>query len=368
MEGDIQEELRRNPYSYICNYYESIYPYIGKRVFQILSLVPISLVSPRIESELKTTNQKISLLWLSPPGSCKTVISSEFEKIAYNPLSTHKMTPARLAYEIKKRKDKKITLIVSDVSIMFSDEILTKILESVLEEGQISWDTMRTIKEENSKEREGVAYLAGTPSNISNQRIRDGIIGRTFPLIIYLGEKNHRNLLRILNERMGKKLKEEATKHIKEFYQELYSIQEGNHKEINPIQGHIFPDTIKKEAGKFIEDLPYLNAIFKQWGITGARTLEEFYRVLSNHSFLNIFNREIRDNKIVVNEQDLKVAKHLIKVEEYYSYIIYKSIESIDYFRIKTERDLRSWLELRKKSNIKTPPSMGYVMRGFINK
>ena len=42
------EELIKNPLKFISTYYESIYPHMGKKVFQLLCLVPTTLIIPKI--------------------------------------------------------------------------------------------------------------------------------------------------------------------------------------------------------------------------------------------------------------------------------------------------------------------------------
>lgn len=372
-EEKLPENLLKEPYNYIRNFYEEMFPQVGNKVFSILSLVPISLIIPEIEAELKPINRTLTMLWIAPPGSAKTVISEEFEKITKNPISSHKITPARLIYEIKNKKNEgedEMSLIISDTAVMFNDEIMIKIIESVVEEGTISWETMRTIKDKtlggfgDNKKIRVASYLSGTPSLISDRKIRDGILGRAFPLITYLTKEQHKEALEKKNSSIGRKFNGSSMHHIQKFYKELYDIQKGNGK-IPKIEGFIISEEIKKELGKYIiNESVYLEKIFEMWGVPGFRIMEEGYIFLVTHAFLNIFNREIKNNKIVVNWDDLKIAKKLIKIECYFSYRIYEAIAKIDIERIKTEEELRRYLYKHEK----IPESTKVIMRGLVKK
>jgi hypothetical protein len=360
-ELDFPNELIKDPYSFICNTYETKYPFLGKRMFSIISLSPISLIIPEVEiSDIKKTNRTLSVLWLSPPGSGKTTLSEKFSKITINPISSHKITPARLIYEIRRVEDKMASLIISDISISFSNEIFIKAVERVVEEGFVDWDTMRNKDEPiGNKKIRAIACLSGTPSIISDNRIRDGILGRVFPLVLYLTQKQHKNIIKKINDGDGENI-DESIENIEKFYKKIYETQKQN-----PINGFIIPKRIKKEIGHFIEENVYLNAIFKKWGIPSIRQLEDAYIILASHCFLNLFNRQIEKDKLIVNEEDLEVTKNLVNKGAYYSYPIYEAIERIDWYKIKTERALRDYLT-KTKSKIRTPTR--FVMEGLVKK
>lgn len=360
-------KIKKNPYDYICKFYEEEFPCIGEKIFSVLSLVPCSLVIPRIPSGVKETKQKINLLWLSAPGSGKSSISSEFEKIALNPISTTNITPSRLYHEIKSRQGLKTTLICPEVSVMFSDEELIKLLEGYTgEESKISRDTMKTSKEELGLDVDGVAYLSGTPKNILDQKIRDGVIGRTYPILTFFNQNDNTKIIDKINGRIGKKLDMSKKNYIHDYYKELYDIQLDKHDEINPITGYVIPQSIINEIGVYIKSLKYLSVILEKWGIHSARATEETYRLLVSHAFLNIFNREITDQKLVINHEDLMIAKRLIEQEAKESLKIFLAIERIDYYNIKNERDFRQWDLKMRESNKKVPENIKSIMKEMI--
>jgi len=355
---------KKKPYEYICRYYESVLPFIGNKVFSVLSLVPISLIIPKIPRGKKMVKQKINLLLLSNPGSGKSSIAEEFEKIAYSPLSTKKITPARLYYEIKKRSDGKMSLIVEDIAEMFMDEVLVKLLEGILgEEGSISRNTMKNTKEETSKKIDAVAYLSGTPENIAEKRIREGLLMRTFPLIVFYSKEEHEKILDFVADNMGKEEKSFEQEDIKNFYEELFSIQEGTHDTIEPIQGYIIPKSINEEVKLFIK--PLVSLMFEKWGISNVRELEEMYRLMCSYAFLNIFNRKIENNKLVITKEDLELSKKLIKREIQTKGIILTCIDQVDYYNIKTREQLREWEKNRRKKE-EISSHAKFLMEGMV--
>lgn len=364
-------DIKKEPYKFITEFYEEEFPCIGKKIFSILSLSLVSLVIPRIPALIKETKQKISLLWISPPGSGKSSIAEEFEKIAINPISTLKITPARLYHEIKKREGKKTSLIAPEVSIMFSNEELIKLLEGYLgEESSVSRSTMRNIEDDINLKVDGIAYLAGTPQNISDKKIRDGLLGRTSPILTFFDEKENIKIIDKISSRIGKDLQTSDKTIIHDYYEDLYKIQEGTHEKINPIIGYIIPEEIIEDIKKYIKKLIFLRIILKRWGIHSARPLEETYRFMVAHAFLNIWNREIKDNKLVIIKEDCLIAKRLIKNEAIETYKIFKAIERIDWFNIRNEREFRLWDLKMKKSKKKLPleEDIRLMMRGMIKK
>ncbi len=356
---EFPNDLLNNPYEYICNIYEKKYPHLGKKIFSVLCLSPVSLIIPKVKiSNIKTTNRTLSILWLAPPATGKTTISRAIEKITINPICSHRITPARLIYEVKKVEGNLISLLISDIAVSFSDETFVKLVESIVEDGYAHWDTMQNKKDEGSKKKyKAFACLSGTPQTISNNKIRDGILGRCFPILLYLTEKQEKDILRKIAEGEENGI-DESIKKIEEFYKKLIEF-----KENNKIDGFEISEKIKLDLLKYIEDNKALNLIFKKWGIPRTRQFEDAYIILTSLSFLNIFNRKIVDNKICVEERDLKITKKLVNRGAIHSYRIYEAIEKIDWYKIKNERQLREYLT---KNNISKGTK--FLMEGLIKK
>ena len=45
---EAERELKDSPYRFVCDYVESMYPKIGRKTFEVLSLMPVSLIIPDI--------------------------------------------------------------------------------------------------------------------------------------------------------------------------------------------------------------------------------------------------------------------------------------------------------------------------------
>lgn len=362
---EIPRDLLMNPVKYITRHYESIYPNIGKKVFYLLCLVPGSLIIPPIPRGKKKIKQKINLLFISNSGSGKTSIAEEFEKITYNPIFVEHITTAALNYKLK--QEESATLIISDIATAFSNEELVKLIEQVLgEEGSISRETMQTVKKENGRRKiDVVSYLSGTPENINKEIIGHGLLGRTSPLLISHTEKEHEEIIDFVSDEMGKENFLEEKSYIKEFYQELKKIQEGNH-EISPIEGYIIPNEIKSEIKRIIK--PLVRKSFRAWGVNGVRETEEFFRFLVNSAFINIFKKyedgKIIGNKLLIDENDFKLAKYLINREIKTKEFIIECLNTINYHNIKTIHQLKKWTEM---NNVKSTEAK-MLMEGMVKK
>jgi hypothetical protein len=359
---EIMSQIRNRPYKYIRDYYESIYPFIGSQIFSILSLVPVSLIMPKFNREGKGIKQKISLFLMSGPGTGKSSIARELEKISYFPVSTLNITPARLFHEIKIRE--KVTLIIPDASITLSREELIKALENILgEEESISRNTMKNKNNEEGTEmhRDGVGFISGTPDLIVNQRIRDGLLSRCSPLVIDHTQEQHEHMIDLVNGKIGKENKNISNNPIPFFYKELYEIQEGLHNSIKPIEGYIIDEHIKESIASFIK--PLVKVGFNMMGVHAIRQLEQAYRYMCSHAFLNILSgkRKIINNKLEINSEDLEVAKHLIKREIETQTIILMSVNAINWYNLRTINELRDWAKTHK-----TPPTAYSIMKGIV--
>lgn len=359
---EIMQTIRDKPYRYIRDYYESIYPFMGSQVFSILSLVPGSLIMPRFIINGQEKKQKISLFLLSNPGTAKSSLARALEKLCYFPVSTLSITRARLFHELNNRK--KCTVIIPDASLTLSDERLIKLLENAVgEEESISHNTMQNKKSTEGTEmhRDVVAFLAGTMEIVTNSLIRDGLLSRCSPLVIDHTQEQHEHMIDLVNGNVGKENIFNSNNPITFFYKELYEVQEGLHKKIQPIKGFIIGEHIKESIASYIK--PLVKVGFNMMGIHAIRQLEQAYRYMCSHAFLNILSgkRKIINNKLEINSEDLEVAKHLIKREIETQTIILMSVNAINWYNLRTINELRDWAKTHK-----TPPTAYSIMKGIV--
>jgi hypothetical protein len=370
---NIPDELRYNPYKYMLDHYEKVFPNIGRKVFSVLSFLPISLIMPKFTINGRRIRMHVNLLWLSPPGFLKSTISREFSNITYNPLLTKSMSNARIYNDLYKRpKGKYNTLIVEDIAVWFLDESKIKILEGVSgEEESISHETMRNIKEGTNKHVDVVCFCSGTCENITNKRIKEGILRRFTPIIITLTKEEHLEVIRKQNDGLNKEAIGFSSEDITSLYGEFLSIQTGSHKLIQPITGYIFPPNIIEEAHKIFSPMGiYLH---EKFSVNTATENEQFFRFMACSAFLNIFRKhkenKIVDNKLVIDEIDLFIAKELITREIQTKTLIYNCIDKFDVDGIRTREQLKKWTESRKKDGKKDLSSEAkFVLSSIVKK
>lgn len=342
---DYQKELiklKTDPHNYITRYYEELYPKMGGRVMNVLSLVPCSLVLPPFNDKNgKKTAIRINYLLLSKPGTAKTTLSEHFTKLALNSFPFEYITDSKLSSFLDEKTI--ATIIVSDISRIFRDLFLSKQLENILgEEAKLSRFTQKSKKTEEKK-IDAVAYLSGTPSNI-NTTISDGIIFRVHPDIIEHTQEEHDEILRIINDRIGNgdnnqfMDKEEV---IIDFYKKLYSIQEGT-GELQKITHYEIPDRFREYVRQKI--IPELSKAFKDTESEYVRELNQCYKYVVSIAFLNIYNRKIENGKLFLAEEDLQLAIRisLDEIKTKVSIIHCIKIYSDNNFRV--IQDLNNWI------------------------
>jgi len=299
-------EIRKNPYKFICEWAESILPHTGKKVFEVLSLMPPSLILPDFPYGGMDIRSNINCLLLAPSGAGKTTISEIFKDFAYNSLNLTSITSARLESEVKKYDY--LTLIIGDLARVSRDINVMKVIEGLLgEEKKTSRMTMRS---ESMEKKNMIGLLCGVPRDIS-VHFSSGNLFRTFPVIIFHSVEEHSDIGKKINEKIGRDKGDVSEKEgdIKRYYSELLKIQTDLHPEISPIKGYVIPEEFKE---KIYEKWNALTLrIHEESNMNFFRELHEYYRILVSHAFLNVFNREIDKGKLVVDEKDLEVALYL---------------------------------------------------------
>ncbi len=354
-------EIKKDPYRYIREFYEELYPCMGSRVMSIVALLPPSLILPPLTtSNGKKIPAKINCLLLSPAGTSKTSLSERFKKFTYDPFIFESITDAKLASVLSYKT--RVSVIVSDIARVFSNPILNKQMENITgEEGKISRFTMKT-KEEEIK-LDAVAFLSGTPENL-NRTITDGLLFRVSPLLVFHTEREHRSILEKVNGDIGKgKIENEIDREqvIIEYYNELLDIQEGEHKEIEQITGYIIDDEFRNKIATAIN--PKLDQIFKNTNYEFVRELQQVWKYAIAHAFLNVFQRTIEKGKLVITEEDIAKAIALSSREIETKEKILESLRDISTKKFRTVEDLKRWANAKKKESNKPVSVDDYKIR-----
>jgi hypothetical protein len=278
------------------------------------------------------------------------------------------ITIPRLYHEFKQKSGKKLSLIVEDIAIWFMDEEKIKFLEGASgEEESYSRENMRNIKDGNTKHVDVVCFCSGTPENITNKRLKEGILRRFSPLVLTLTPEEHIKILNHQTNGLGKKSNEKDPEEIRQFYLELEKIQNNENSEIKPIVDYIFPDYLKHEAIKFFE--PLGKALHDKYNVNTATENEEFFRFMVCSAFLRIFEKNrnglIQDNHLIIDNEDLRIAKELIYEEIITKHYIYYSIDRLDFNGITNRKSLREWTERRRKKGLKQLPKEVELLMKF---
>lgn len=309
-ESNLPEELVRNPYDYITNYMEEVLPYTGKQVFQLLSLLPASLVIPDLYAKGQKIRSNINTLFLSPSGSGKSTVSQKMRDITYNPIDIRSITPAQLENKIDESPF--FSLIIEDFHTMSQDPYLIKILEGML--GEEKRVQRETTNKQVDLSVDGVGLICGTPDDLASS-LQGGLVFRLVPLVLMHSEEEHSEIGYEISMKMGKEDDEskEKEENIREFYNELARIQEGSHSNVESITGYYIPDKFKDEAFKTWDKATRTIRSNTNAPLNWFRSMQEFYRFLVSSAFLNVFNRKVENGILYPNGEDFKVARSLMK-------------------------------------------------------
>lgn len=268
-------------------------------------------------------------------------------------------------YRIEKINEKLVfyDLVVEDNHNFIANGIFTH--------NSYSHETMKNIKDGNKKHVDISCFCSGTPENITNKRLKEGILRRFSPLVLTLTKKEHLEVLNYQNNGLGKQGDYVDSSPIHKFYEELFKIQMNQNKEIPPIVDYIFPDTIKLKASSFFN--PVGAKLHEIYGVNTATENEEFFRFMVCSAFLRIFekkkNNMIQDNHLIIDDKDLEIANKLIKNEMSTKNYIYYSIDRIDLDGVNTRKALKLWTEQRAKSGLKElPEEVNFLMKSNLRK
>lgn len=310
-------EIKRNPYKFICDYVESIYPKIGRQTFEILSLLPCSLIIPDLDFGSKKIRSNINTLFLSGSGSGKSSIAKLFSNITINPLSFESITSAKLESVIT--ENPLFTLIVGDFARMSGDRILIKVIEGMLgEEKSISRKTMR---KDIDLETNGVALLCGISTDLSHY-IMSGLIWRCIPILISHSVEEHSSIGKHIKNQIGFSSSNGEEEIIREYYLKLARNQTGN-GDLPKIDGYFINKKYRDEIYEEWEKIT--KKVVEETGLNFFREMQEAFRILVSHAFLNSYNRKIEKGLLYPNKEDFEIALKLMKRSIIFKFRLIKS-------------------------------------------
>lgn len=333
------EKIRKEPYKYIPQWMESTLIHVGKPVFEILSLLPASLILPDIPFGNKNIRPQMNALLLSPPSGGKSTIAEKFAKISTFPITFRRITASELISQIL-INPYFFTIINEDFSQVAEDYDVIKVLEGVTGDERKIED--KTSRRSISKETKGVCLLCGTPSDLSRylKNLEGGMFFRLIPIMINHTTEQHSDIGKHINDKIGNYEyiedihKKEET--VIEFYKELGLIQSGKHPTIPAIARYKIPDEIKNSAFMLWDKIT--REMVDEMEFYWIRELHEFYRFLVSHALLNVHNRtitkfkmkngenkEVECGEIHIQQEDYKVAINLMKRNIKFKYYLIKA-------------------------------------------
>lgn len=307
MPKDLNEQIKSKPYEFICEWMEEVLYKTGGRVWEIVSLMPVSLILPDFDYNGEEIRSNISCLLMGNPGSGKSTISKIFSEISYFPLVAGSITPSKLTSKIQTNPN--FSLVVGDFSTMSRDPAILKIIESVIgEEKTLKKSTMNG---EIDIDVNGVALLCGTNQDLSSY-LTGGFIFRTVPFIIKHNPKEHTEIGKRIIEDIGVEKEDGKKKVVKNYYKDLLNIQlTKNHPK--KVIGYSIEEKFKLEAHKCWDNLTkQINSNIKT-NFLWFRELQEFFRFLVASAFLNVHNREVKEGILYPTKEDFDVAIKLMR-------------------------------------------------------
>lgn len=297
------KNIDENPYEFICDYAESVYPHVGKKAFEILALSPCSLMMPDIPFGSKKIRSNIHTMLLTASGGGKSSIAELFSKFALNSLKLESVTSVGLESAIMSLGNT-FSLIVGDFSRMSRDPLLMKALEGIL--GEEKSIKRRTARKDIDMDVNAIALLCGVSSDLSKY-IMSGMLWRLSPIMCSYSPEEHKNVGTHLMDKAGKTEEDVREDEIIQFYNDLLIFQSSD----KGIKGYEIPskfknglkDTWFKITENYVSEL----------GLNFFRELMDGLRFLLAHAFLNIKNREVKNGLLIPNEADYKIALKLMK-------------------------------------------------------
>ena len=236
-------------------------------------------------------------------------------------------------------------------------------MENILgDEQKISRMTTRT--DSTEKKIKAVAFLAGTPNSLTSV-ISDGMLFRTAVCLIFHDPMEHEQIGEFVGNGVFKEHDGESEEMgIERFYQELLEIQLNRHREIDPITGY----EVNPEFRARIINVwkPLVKPISRKTKFAFFRELHQGFRYMVAHAFLNVFNREIRNGKIVIEDADVQVAIKLMTKELNVKFEILSCSSVVSEQKLKTTKDLAQYVDTLKRNKVNIKETSSNIMGSLI--
>lgn len=305
----LKDEIRKNPYKFICDWMEKRLPFTGAKAMSVVALMPPSLILPDFNYHGDQIRSNINVLLMTPPSGGKSTLAKEFSLITFLPFESSSITPRKLEQEVKARGT--LSFVVGDFSRLIKDQDTIKVIENVIgEEKRIQRHTMRGSFD---AEVNAVGLFCGTNQDLSHY-LSGGYVFRVVPIIVSHDAEQHSLIGQKIVESMNHDSDfADRREVIRDFYYELLEIQRGEHKKFKQITScYLDAEFIKQAYAIWDENTKFINKTLNVH-LNWFRELHEFSRFLFSHAFLNIYNREVKDGVLYPTKQDFEVALKLME-------------------------------------------------------
>lgn len=319
------EELIEKPYQSVCSYFEEMLPKVGGHVARYLSLMPISMITPQFRYKDRPIRSSLNVITITPSGGGKSTLVNAFRKIAYLPYSFDNITTARLENDVAQSGI--CTIVINDLSRVLGKMDTVKVLESVLEEGEIIKKTMNS--EHNTQNIRACMFGVGVASDISNY-ISSGFLFRVVPIVVMHDFEAQRDIGRDITENIERELNNPISMaNIEGFYKALRTIQAGKSENNPPVSRFEIPNEFR-------------NKIYSSWAncldrlqidetTLWFRELLDGFRFLNSMALMNYLDREKEHTGktcvLYPSKEDLEIGVKLMCEEIVQKYKITKMYE-----------------------------------------
>ncbi|MCK5600884.1 hypothetical protein KAR91_03385, partial [Candidatus Pacearchaeota archaeon] len=136
------------------------------------------------------------------------------------------------------------------------------------------------------------------------------------------------------------------------------------HREIDPITGY----EVNPEFRARIINVwkPLVKPISRKTKFAFFRELHQGFRYMVAHAFLNVFNREIRNGKIVIEDADVQVAIKLMTKELNVKFEILSCSSVVSEQKLKTTKDLAQYVDTLKRNKVNIKETSSNIMGSLI--
>lgn len=301
--------IKDDPYSYICNYFENRYPHAGEKFFQFASLTVVSASLPEftLPTKGRTMLPTLHLMVVGNSGSGKSALLKQAREFSYKAELVGKITEAQLEYKIGGMREG--TLLVNDLKRNLETEGFEKVFEGIVD-GFVSRETTKTQMKGTVK----ISSIgAGVNSDLKSKKLFSGFLPRMIPIfLIYDVDKQKEVADKISDQYISDVSENLSLDVIEDYYNTLVDIQKDYNESEERIERVNFSSKGTERLTKHFKiKIDEIGSSSKYY----YRDLEYGFRLALNHAFLNYFNREVVDNTIHVTKEDFDIAIDLMEKE-----------------------------------------------------